>query len=107
MALSMTKDYYDSLLSVDLLSRRMSTEEDSTYRTIVGKLLFHYGCVHYDHTYKMQPKNTGVVLQFASVTIARKAKLYDMGTTVNDVIYVRNFLKELNFTSREITTDDR
>eukprot|EP00971_Amphidinium_carterae_P252056 5004520-Amphidinium_carterae.1 len=56
----------------------------------------------------------GTVLQFAGVTIATSSKtqqtiaqssaeaeLYAIGTTVNDVIYVRNFLNELNF-----TTDD-
>eukprot|EP00971_Amphidinium_carterae_P348616 6490594-Amphidinium_carterae.2 len=58
---------------------------------------------------------TGTVLQFAGVTIATSSKtqqtiarssaeaeLYAIGTTVNDVIYVRNFLHELNF-----TTDDK
>eukprot|EP00971_Amphidinium_carterae_P029243 575478-Amphidinium_carterae.3 len=58
---------------------------------------------------------TGTVLQVAGVTIATSSKtqqtiaqssaeaeLYAMGTMVNDVIYVRNFLHELNF-----TTDDQ
>eukprot|EP00971_Amphidinium_carterae_P177185 3514009-Amphidinium_carterae.1 len=50
---------------------------------------------------------TGTVLQFAGVTIATRtqqtiaqssaeAELYAIGTTVNDVIYVRNFLNKLN-----------
>eukprot|EP00971_Amphidinium_carterae_P174430 3457768-Amphidinium_carterae.4 len=58
---------------------------------------------------------TGVVLQFAGVTISTSSKtqqtiaqsladagLYVIGTTVNDVIYVRNFMHELKF-----TTDDK
>eukprot|EP00971_Amphidinium_carterae_P208837 4143054-Amphidinium_carterae.1 len=58
---------------------------------------------------------TGTVLQFAGVTIATSSKTQQtieqssaeaehcaIGTTVNDVIYVRNFLHELNF-----TTDDQ
>eukprot|EP00971_Amphidinium_carterae_P247523 4914834-Amphidinium_carterae.4 len=58
---------------------------------------------------------TGTVLQFAGVTIATSSKiqqtiaqssaeteLYAIGTTVNDVIYVRNLLHELHF-----TTDDQ
>eukprot|EP00971_Amphidinium_carterae_P223874 4442276-Amphidinium_carterae.1 len=56
---------------------------------------------------------TGTVLQFAGVTIATarrrvqrretiaqssaEAELYAIGTTVSDVIYVRNFLYELNY----------
>eukprot|EP00971_Amphidinium_carterae_P190408 3778800-Amphidinium_carterae.2 len=53
---------------------------------------------------------TGTVLQFAGVTIATSSKTqqtiaqssaeaepYAIGTTVNDVIYVRNFLYELNY----------
>eukprot|EP00971_Amphidinium_carterae_P311525 6191544-Amphidinium_carterae.2 len=58
---------------------------------------------------------TGTVLQFAGVTSATSSKtqqtiaqssaeaeLYAIGTSVNDVIYVRNFLYELKF-----TTDDQ
>eukprot|EP00971_Amphidinium_carterae_P021051 415347-Amphidinium_carterae.1 len=58
---------------------------------------------------------TGTVLQFAGVTIATSSKteqtiaqssaeaeLYAIGTTVNDVIYVRSFMHELNF-----ITDDK
>eukprot|EP00971_Amphidinium_carterae_P219467 4357059-Amphidinium_carterae.1 len=53
---------------------------------------------------------TGTVLQFAGVTIvmssktqqtiaqsSAEAKLYAIGTTVNGVIYIRNFLNELNY----------
>eukprot|EP00971_Amphidinium_carterae_P258295 5126931-Amphidinium_carterae.6 len=63
----------------------------------------------------MRKLTTGTVLQFAGVTIATSSKtqqtiaqssaeaeLYAIGTTVNDVIYVRNFLHKLNF-----TTDDK
>eukprot|EP00971_Amphidinium_carterae_P283360 5625609-Amphidinium_carterae.2 len=60
---------------------------------------------------------TGVVLQFAGVTMSTSSKtqqtitiaqssaeaeLYAIGTTVNNVIYVRNFMHELKF-----TTDDK
>eukprot|EP00971_Amphidinium_carterae_P103009 2038849-Amphidinium_carterae.1 len=53
---------------------------------------------------------TGTVLQFAGVTIATSSKpqqtiaqcsaeaeLYAIGTMMNEVIYVRNFLYELNY----------
>eukprot|EP00971_Amphidinium_carterae_P260718 5172389-Amphidinium_carterae.3 len=56
----------------------------------------------------------GTVLQFAGVTIATSSKtqqtialssaeaeLYAIGTTVNDVIYVRNFLHELQFANAQ------
>eukprot|EP00971_Amphidinium_carterae_P306330 6087611-Amphidinium_carterae.5 len=46
---------------------------------------------------------TGMVLQFAAVSqptqSSAEADLYAIGTTVNGVIYVRNFLHELNFTA--------
>eukprot|EP00971_Amphidinium_carterae_P329684 6462294-Amphidinium_carterae.1 len=70
---------------------------------------------------KTRTSTTGTVLQFAGVTVATSSKtqktiktiisrsrtlrssiIAAIGTTVNDVIYVRNFLHELNF-----TTDDR
>eukprot|EP00971_Amphidinium_carterae_P016958 334914-Amphidinium_carterae.1 len=57
---------------------------------------------------------TGTVLQFAGVTIATSSKmqqtiaqssaeaeLYAIGTTVNAVIYVKNFLHELNLTTND------
>eukprot|EP00971_Amphidinium_carterae_P251968 5002812-Amphidinium_carterae.1 len=63
----------------------------------------------------MRKSTTGTVLQFEGVTIATSSKtqqtiaqssaeaeLYAIGTTVNDVIYMRNFVHELNF-----TTDDQ
>eukprot|EP00971_Amphidinium_carterae_P188512 3741888-Amphidinium_carterae.2 len=180
----MTKEYYTSLLSLynikDNTNRiyslsttgtkrppittgePLNSEEHSTYRTIVGKLLWMCPQRH-DILYAQeltkrqastqiptrnkklqatsetkQPTNhkphikaycnsnwagcsttrkstTGTVLQFAGVTIATRSKtqqtiaqssaeaeLYAIGTTVNDVIYVRNFLHKLNF-----TTDDK
>eukprot|EP00971_Amphidinium_carterae_P154607 3065870-Amphidinium_carterae.1 len=196
IALSMTKDYYKSLLSLYNIKENsnslsttgtkrppittgepLNSEEHSTYRTIVGKLLWmcplrpdiQYATkeltrsiqkpvqhdrqsakhllryVHGTRNYKLhlrprEPTNndpyikaycdsdwarcsttrmstTGTVPQFAGVTIATssltktqqtiaqssaEAALYAIGTTVNDVIYVRNFLHELNF-----TTDDK
>eukprot|EP00971_Amphidinium_carterae_P148717 2948640-Amphidinium_carterae.1 len=63
------------------------------------------------HQSLLRRKSTaGTVLQFAGVTIATtsktqqtiaqssaEAELHAIGTTVNDVIYVRNFLYELNY----------
>eukprot|EP00971_Amphidinium_carterae_P261673 5191276-Amphidinium_carterae.3 len=48
-----------------------------------------------DHCYKFQTQQT--IAQSSA-----EAELYAIGTTVNDVIYVRNFLHDINF-----TTDDK